>query len=110
MIASFFQHLDTQRVEWLLISGQATILYGAATFSKDIDLWVKPDLEWARDHMFTLAEFTRWIAEYPVVVRVLQPGSTLRRAAEQLQERGESCERRWTFRAFRACSSAEYLR
>ncbi len=34
MIASFFRHLETQGVEWLLISGQATILYGAATFQK----------------------------------------------------------------------------
>ena len=42
MIASFFRHLEAQRVEWLLISGQATILYGAATFSEDIDLWVNP--------------------------------------------------------------------
>jgi hypothetical protein len=42
MIASFFRHLEEQSVEWLLISGQATILYGAATFSEDIDLWVNP--------------------------------------------------------------------
>jgi hypothetical protein len=26
----------------LLISGQATVLYGAATFSEDIDLWINP--------------------------------------------------------------------
>jgi hypothetical protein len=42
MIANFFQSLDRNRVEYLLISGQATVLYGAATFSEDIDLWVKP--------------------------------------------------------------------
>jgi hypothetical protein len=29
----------------LLISGQATILYGAATFSEDVDLWVDPKHE-----------------------------------------------------------------
>ena len=40
MIASFFQSLDRRRVEYLLISGQATVLYGAATFSEDIDLWL----------------------------------------------------------------------
>jgi hypothetical protein len=33
------------RVEYLLISGQATILYGAATFSEDVDLWVLPTEE-----------------------------------------------------------------
>jgi hypothetical protein len=37
MIASFFQSLETHRVAYLLISGQATVLYGAATFSEDID-------------------------------------------------------------------------
>jgi hypothetical protein len=42
MIASFFQRLDEHAVDWLLVSGQASILYGAATFSEDIDLWVEP--------------------------------------------------------------------
>ena len=42
MIANFFQSLDRNRVEHLLISGQATVLYGAATFSEDIDLWINP--------------------------------------------------------------------
>ncbi len=45
MIASFFQSFETQGVEYLLISGQATVLYGAATFSEDIDLWVNPTSE-----------------------------------------------------------------
>ncbi len=42
MIANFFQSLERHRVEYLLISGQATVLYGAATFSEDIDLWINP--------------------------------------------------------------------
>lgn len=42
MIANFFQSLSRQGVEYLLISGQATVLYGAATFSEDIDLWLHP--------------------------------------------------------------------
>jgi hypothetical protein len=42
MIASFFQRLDEHGVRYLLISGQATILYGAATFSEDVDIWVEP--------------------------------------------------------------------
>lgn len=42
MIASFFQNLNNCDVEYLLISGQATVLYGAATFSENIDLWIKP--------------------------------------------------------------------
>ena len=34
MIANFFQSLDRNGGEYLLISGQATVLYGAATFSE----------------------------------------------------------------------------
>ncbi len=42
MIESFFQSLRREGVAYLLISGQATVLYGAATFSEDIDLWIDP--------------------------------------------------------------------
>lgn len=45
MIASFFQSLESHSVAYLLISGQATVLYGAATFSEDIDLWIEPSPE-----------------------------------------------------------------
>jgi hypothetical protein len=42
MIVNFFQSLEAHEVAYLLISGQATVLYGAATFSEDIDLWIEP--------------------------------------------------------------------
>jgi hypothetical protein len=42
MMRSFFQSLETESVRYLLISGQATVLYGAAMFSEDIDLWIEP--------------------------------------------------------------------
>lgn len=45
MIASFFRSLEARDVAYLLISGQATVLYGAATFSEDVDLWVEPSPE-----------------------------------------------------------------
>lgn len=45
MIKKFFLGLNSSRVSYLLISGQATILYGAATFSEDIDLWVEPGID-----------------------------------------------------------------
>jgi hypothetical protein len=45
MVANFFQNLESARVEYLLISGQAAVLYGAATFSEDIDLWINPPPE-----------------------------------------------------------------
>ena len=37
-----FRSVDRVGVEYLLISGQASVLYGAATFSEDIDVWVRP--------------------------------------------------------------------
>jgi hypothetical protein len=39
---NLFRSFDRFGVEYLLISGQASILYGAATFSEDVDLWVNP--------------------------------------------------------------------
>jgi hypothetical protein len=45
MIESFFQSLEQEQVEFLLISGQAAVLYGAAEFSEDVDLWVRPTEE-----------------------------------------------------------------
>lgn len=42
MIKKFFRGLNSKNISYILISGQATVLYGAATFSEDIDLWVKP--------------------------------------------------------------------
>ncbi len=43
MTKSFFLTLNRANVKYMLISGQATVLYGAATFSEDIDLWVLPE-------------------------------------------------------------------
>lgn len=37
-----FRTFEKSGVDFLLISGQASILYGAAEFSEDIDLWVEP--------------------------------------------------------------------
>ncbi len=42
MIKNFFQNLNSSPVRYLVISGQASVIYGAATFSEDIDLWVSP--------------------------------------------------------------------
>jgi len=43
MIRKFFQRLNQIGVKYMLISGQATVLYGAATFSEDIDIWIMPE-------------------------------------------------------------------
>ena len=45
MIKKFFQRLNDEGISYILISGQATVIYGAATFSEDIDLWIKPSFE-----------------------------------------------------------------
>ena len=36
MIKNFFHALNQSNVQYMLISGQATILYGAATFSDEL--------------------------------------------------------------------------
>ncbi len=40
MTKRFFRQLMTDKVRYLLISGQATVLYGASTFSEDLDIWL----------------------------------------------------------------------
>lgn len=40
---SFFRSLERRAVRYLLISGQASVLYGGAEFSEDVDLWVACD-------------------------------------------------------------------
>jgi hypothetical protein len=55
MIRNFFQSLNEHQVAYLLISGQATVLYGAATFSEDIDLWIEPGAENSRAFLKALA-------------------------------------------------------
>ncbi len=42
MTPSFGRRFRRRGVEFLLVGGQATVLYGAAAFSEDIDLWVNP--------------------------------------------------------------------
>jgi hypothetical protein len=42
-------------LEYLLISGQASILYGAASFSEDVDIWIRPTVPNARRLMKALA-------------------------------------------------------
>lgn len=39
---NLFRSFERFGVRYLLISGQASVLYGAATFSEDVDLWIDP--------------------------------------------------------------------
>ena len=34
--------LEAAGAEYLLISGQASVLYGAAMFTEDVDIWIRP--------------------------------------------------------------------
>jgi hypothetical protein len=43
-----FLSFERAGLDYLLISGQATVLYGAATFSEDVDIWIRPTAENAR--------------------------------------------------------------
>lgn len=54
MIANFSQSLEQGGVDYLLISGQAAVLCGAATFSEDIDLWVNPTADTCRRFLAVL--------------------------------------------------------
>ena len=36
-----FQSFDREQLEYLLIGGQATVIYGAADFTQDVDIWVR---------------------------------------------------------------------
>jgi hypothetical protein len=40
-----FRSFERFGLDYLLISGQAAILYGGATFSEDVDIWIRPTLE-----------------------------------------------------------------
>jgi hypothetical protein len=40
---SLFRSFERFGVEYLLVGGQASIAYGAATFSEDVDIWVRPE-------------------------------------------------------------------
>jgi hypothetical protein len=50
-----FRSFDRFGVEYLLISGQASVLYGAAAFSEDVDVWIRPTVPNARRLLRALA-------------------------------------------------------
>ena len=56
MTKNFFRGLNASGTRYLLISGQAAVIYGAATFSEDIDLWVSPEAENWRKFRAVLAK------------------------------------------------------
>ena len=51
-----FSSFERAGLEYLLISGQASVLYGAAMFSEDVDLWIRPTPANARKLLLALAD------------------------------------------------------
>jgi hypothetical protein len=68
---SFFRNLEREAVRYLLISGQASILYGAATFSEDVDLWIAPTEA-------NIGRFIRALHRSKAAVHKLTPQLTVR--------------------------------
>lgn len=68
---NLFRSFERSGVEYLLIRGQASVLYGAATFSEDVDLWIRPTPA-------NLARFLRALAACRARVHKLTPPITLR--------------------------------
>jgi hypothetical protein len=65
-----FRSFERSAVDYLLISGQASVLYGAATFSEDIDIWIRPS-------RLNLARLLRSLAACRARVHKLTPPLTL---------------------------------
>lgn len=49
--------LNEQNVEYLIVGGYAVIFHSEPRFTKDLDLWVKPDSENARRLMAAFRQF-----------------------------------------------------
>lgn len=71
-----FRSFERFGVDYLLISGQASILYGAATFSEDVDLWVRPSSANVRRILSSLASVRARIHKLtpPLEPRFLRAG------------------------------------
>ncbi len=68
---NIFRSFERSGTDYLLIGGQASILYGAATFSEDVDVWVRPDRA-------NLARLVRALSACRARVRSLTPPLTER--------------------------------
>ena len=73
---NLFRSFERFEVDYLLISGQASILYGAATFSEDVDLWLRPARDNVRRFVKALAGCQTRIHKLtpPLEMRYLEAG------------------------------------
>lgn len=56
-----FRSFERRRVRYLLIGGQATIVYGASEFTQDLDLWIAGDADNIRRFLRALADVGAWV-------------------------------------------------
>ena len=68
---SLFRALEGEAVRYLVISGQACILYGASQFTEDLDLWIQPAPK-------NLKSFLRAMARVKARVYKLTPPLTMK--------------------------------
>ncbi|HZE99106.1 MAG TPA: hypothetical protein VE981_19025 [Planctomycetota bacterium] len=68
---ALFRAFERERVRFLLIGGQAAILDGAAHFTQDLDLWIRPDRR-------NLDAFLRALARVGALLPKLTPPLSLR--------------------------------
>lgn len=68
---NLFRSFDRFGVDYLLISGQASVLYGAALFSEGVDVWVRPTRR-------NLVGLSRALTDCKARVYKLTPPLTLR--------------------------------
>lgn len=73
---SLFRAFEARRVAYLVISGQASVLYGGAFFSQDLDLWVEPTSANARRLLEALARLQARVHKLtpPLSLRNLRRG------------------------------------
>ena len=73
---SLFRAFSGRRVQVLVIGGQAAILYGAAHFTQDLDLWIEPSARNVRRFLLALAGLRARVHKLtpPVTPRFLRAG------------------------------------
>ena len=72
---SLFRAFEAGRVRYLVISGQASVLYGAAFFSQDLDLWIDPTGRNVRAMLAALGKLrARFQLTLPLTIPLLRRG------------------------------------
>ncbi|MBI2933894.1 MAG: hypothetical protein HYY16_19795 [Planctomycetes bacterium] len=73
---SLFHAFSRRRVRYLLIGGQASVAYGAATFSQDLDVWIEPTPRNVRRFLTALSDLRARVHKLtpPLTPRIMKRG------------------------------------